>query len=734
MEFRDYLGVIRRRYYVFIPVFLAIVALHFIWVNYGQKPNFVANAHLAVMMPHTSNQQTDSFSPLFWVRTTSPGAVVMACENRQVQEKIADLIWGERSFTLPDFCEEQPFKDKIPEYLKLVQSEYPQKLDFIADLPDYLEAVHDPNQSVVMLRATAESEGKALIIAWAAADGIVQHFNAHIEKGLSHIEKMFNKEAVSLRGKLGEAETRWSEIVEEVGFDPIERESRLKSEVGKIQSEMDRLSSVQRELARRYKEIVQARPIADGNPRSLQAEKVLNDNQRVQGYQQRIVDLKLQKDELLEIRTDAHPDVVELQDRIDVLEQRFPEIIKEELAKSLVQFNDRKLNEILFESRKVALDRELKQEQLAAMKNKITDLTGKAVAFYPVKENFDRVRQEYRKLLANRINMQLAGAASFLGNVRLLDPTETGMRLPLKGVGAGPVFLSVLLALITAAAAAYLLEYVDVKVKNETDVRRYLNLPLLGIVPQASRSELTDIKMDGHEVAERFNTAATLVKTTARELDLRTFAVCSAISNEGKTTVSINMAASLARKGSKVILVDSDLRMPKVHSYLKLNNSYGLSTVLSGWVSPQQVLDGLMGGENQEGKTVAVREALQETMVPGLRVLTSGPVVSTPAKLIESELFPQVLKQLMDECDYVVFDTPPIDRVSDGLTIASMVDGCMFVVGSGQCEQRDITWAKHLLTNVQANLLGVFLNRYSHGMSREYSYYTRMGKKVATTA
>ena len=140
-----------------------------------------------------------------------------------------------------------------------------------------------------------------------------------------------------------------------------------------------------------------------------------------------------------------------------------------------------------------------------------------------------------------------------------------------------------------------------------------------------------------------------------------------------------------------------------------------------------------MGSENPNGKSVSVRDALQETSVPGLRVLTSGPMVSTPAQLIESDLFPQVLKQLKEECDYVVFDTPPIDRVSDGLTIASMVDGCIFVVGSGQCEQRDITWAKHLLTNVQANLLGVFLNRYSYGKTREYEYYARMEKKVTST-
>jgi Mrp family chromosome partitioning ATPase len=118
-----------------------------------------------------------------------------------------------------------------------------------------------------------------------------------------------------------------------------------------------------------------------------------------------------------------------------------------------------------------------------------------------------------------------------------------------------------------------------------------------------------------------------------------------------------------------------------------------------------------------------VNEALQEISVTGLKVLTSGPPVQAAAKLLESDRFEEVLQQLGRSHDFVIFDTPPIDRVGDALTVASLVDGCIFVVGAGQCEQHDVTWAKHLLTNVQANLLGAFLNRYAQRRTREAEYY-----------
>ena len=124
-------------------------------------------------------------------------------------------------------------------------------------------------------------------------------------------------------------------------------------------------------------------------------------------------------------------------------------------------------------------------------------------------------------------------------------------------------------------------------------------------------------------------------------------------------------------------------------------------------------------------------EVLEATSVENLSVLTSGPVSESPIQLLESDRMPRLIKELTISADFVIFDTPPINKVGDALTIAGLVDGCIFVVGSGMCEQHEVAWAKHLLANVQANVLGVFLNRYARRRGGDaYYYYYRSGSEA----
>jgi polysaccharide biosynthesis transport protein len=720
MELRDYLAAIRRRAYVFIPIFVGIVGAHLLWVFYLQKQTYETIAHIAVQGAAIQRDQMGSVSPTAWVRTPTPTAVKAALEDKSVMAGMADLLTGAREFTLREFTH-PPLAEDLAGSLAEFRENYSTK-DVLNCIPTLLTVTVEEPAGVVHLTARATSRGSALAVSWAAAETVVQHFRERLHEDLGYLQDMLRDESEKLHKELTLAEEKWAKVVEDVGFDPISRQSRLEKEIEQFQTDADNLSAEQRELARKYRELVQGRPLVEGAPASVEAEKVLATNERVTALEKRIVSLKLQRDEQLERRTTNHPDVVDIEQRIQALEERLPEIIKEELANSLVRVSDREINEILYKSRKVGLDRELKQEQIAALKRKTQEIGSKALVLYPIRKTADDCREKYRTVLAMANNVTFVGATNLFGQVRILDPGRAAYSVPVRGHGTGPVVLTMLLALIAALGAVYFLEYVDMRVKNEHDVTRYLNLPLLGVMPRVDRKELTQISADGSGVAERFNTAGTLLRTTARELDLHTFAVCSAVAQEGKTTVSVNLAAALARKGARVVLVDADMRMPQVHRILGLANDLGLSTLLSGLLSPRQVIEGIVGGESQEGRSI-IAEALQDTTVPGLRVLVSGPPIQAAAKLLESDRLPQVIRQLTDVSDFVIFDTPPIDRVGDALTVASLVDGCIFVVGSGKCEHHDVTWAKHLLTNVQANLLGAFLNQYSYRRARESDYY-----------
>ncbi|MGH7752890.1 MAG: polysaccharide biosynthesis tyrosine autokinase, partial [Gemmatimonadales bacterium] len=314
-----------------------------------------------------------------------------------------------------------------------------------------------------------------------------------------------------------------------------------------------------------------------------------------------------------------------------------------------------------------------------------------------------------------------------VGQVQLHNPSDDARRIEKRGAGVGPVTLSFLMALIFALAVVYVLEYIDTRVKSEYDVRRYLGLPLLGVIPNQKNHLITGDEVQG-EVAEKFNTAATLIRSTSRELGMRSFIVSSAVAREGKTTVSVNLAAALARKGARVVLVDGDLRAPKIHEILGLSNRTGLSTILETRLDSRRVIEEGLPDPRQSESALGTAEALSASGVENLSVLTSGPPADSPIQLLESDRMHRLIKELSASADFVILDTPPVNVFGDALTMAGMADGCIFVVGSGLCHQHEVAWAKHLLGNVQANLLGVFLNRYAHKTSSDsYYYYYRSG-------
>src|SRR6185503_11565057 len=202
------------------------------------------------------------------------------------------------------------------------------------------------------------------------------------------------------------------------------------------------------------------------------------------------------------------------------------------------------------------------------------------------------------------------------------------------------------------------------------------------------------------ETSEKFNTAATLIRSAARQLGMKSLMVTSAVAGEGKTTVTVNLGVALARKGSRVILVDGDLRAPSLHKLLGLPNHCGVSTLLQSQLDAGRVAEGILPAAARGGSLDA-QKALNPTAMPGLWVLTSGPPPEAPVKLLESDRLPLLMRELKAAADFVIFDTPPVTSVGDALSIAEVVDGSILVVGCGICEHPDVSWSKHLLSNVQ---------------------------------
>ncbi len=242
-----------------------------------------------------------------------------------------------------------------------------------------------------------------------------------------------------------------------------------------------------------------------------------------------------------------------------------------------------------------------------------------------------------------------------------------------------------------------------------------------------------------HYFAEEFATAASLILAAAQaQADpCKTLAISSSIPREGKTTITVNLGISLARQGFRVLLVDSDLRIPRLHEIFGLSNAIGLSSVLEGRLRARKILSDIQASV-REGKgwteddpsapiggpiPSCVEDCLQEIPEKGVRVLTSGPIPPDPARLLRSEIVPSVISDLKGLADFVLFDTSPLTSVGDALIFSHCIDAHIFVVGAGAVAQHQATRAKHLLANVEAFVMGCVLNLASIDGQSYYYYY-----------
>ena len=203
---------------------------------------------------------------------------------------------------------------------------------------------------------------------------------------------------------------------------------------------------------------------------------------------------------------------------------------------------------------------------------------------------------------------------------------------------------------------------------------------------------------------EAFKTFRTNVEFATSVDNCKTIMLVSALSGEGKTTVSINLAVTLAKNGKKVLLCDCDMRRPKVQRYLRIKASSqsGVSTVLNG--------------------SCAIDNAIGYVEELGIYVMLSGPIPPNPSELLSSEKTNAVLEELKTKFDYIICDTPPVAIISDAIAFSKYIDGAVFVARQNYASKKEIADAINKLKAVDANLLGVVLNDYDSKIDASYKY------------
>lgn len=266
--------------------------------------------------------------------------------------------------------------------------------------------------------------------------------------------------------------------------------------------------------------------------------------------------------------------------------------------------------------------------------------------------------------------------------------------------------LGVLLGLALGLAAAILREVLDNTVRSPQVLRTMSEAPVLGVIAADRGSRKSPLIVDNHARsvrAEAFRQLRTNLQFIDAARPVGVLVVTSSIANEGKSTTAINLAVSFSDSGRRVLLIEADLRRPRVAEYLGLEGAVGLTNVLVG--------------------QAAIDDVLQPWGRGGLTVLPSGTIPPNPSELMGSPLMAELIIQLRKSFDMIIIDTPPVLPVTDAAVASRLVDGVVVVVRYGKTTRNQVSTALRSLTAVDARVLGTVLTMSPVKGAEAYSAY-----------
>ena len=435
----------------------------------------------------------------------------------------------------------------------------------------------------------------------------------------------------------------------------------------------------------------------------------------------RLVKLMLKRDSLLLVYTEDYPEIVEINKQIR-------EIIKNMDAQ-------------LSSQEKTVAD------SIKNMKGRIDEIDGQIRAL-PEKglelarlEQMVSVNREIYTLLEKKYQESLIKEAEKVEEVQIVKPAlePTVPINPPKTMATGAI--GTLIGLILGLMFAFVVETFDTSIGAIEDVEEITGVNVLGIIPHVSLNDIKatllnegSVEIDDKTLeryarivshfapkstlAESYRSLRTNLSFAGLEGDIKTIAFTSSSPREGKTTIVINLAVTMAQAGKKVLLIDGDMRKPVVASAFGIDQVPGLSDVILGNYSLEDAVQSIT--DMMTGK-MSMDDIMKTPGMDNLYILTSGTIPLNPADLAGSRSFTELIKQARSEYDAVLLDTPPLLAATDAAVYSSVMDSVVMVYRVGKIARAVLKRAKAQLDNVKAKVIGIVLNGLKADVSPDFT-------------
>lgn len=450
---------------------------------------------------------------------------------------------------------------------------------------------------------------------------------------------------------------------------------------------------------------------------------------RIQDLKKQIEDLKAKRSQLLARYTEEYKDVKAVNDEIKKRQDTLAETeaensrsndqdekkVKQEVAKEVLTGKRAELGAAQKREAQLqsAFNAELKSANLKGIaETRLTTLTREIETNRSLLDTYSQRQKE----------LELAISSSKPDNLTISNHAVK------PGAPIGPnrsrnIMMSFLMSLAAGIGLAFLLDYLDDSVRTSDDIGRYLGLPTLALIPHQATGEKRKINSIGNgsvasassslalvslqdnrsAIAEAYRHLRTSLLFSSAGKPPQTMLVTSSQPSEGKTTTAINTAITLAQAGADVVIIDCDLRRPRLHSHFGLENGTGITNYLSGEKNTDILLKSYPG-------------------LPKLKVITSGPIPPNPAELLSSVEMKNLLQFLKGKFRHVIVDSPPAISFTDAAILSTLVDGVILVAMANKSSLHLMRRFKLRLATIGARIYGVVLNGVKLN-SVEYNYY-----------
>ena len=575
-----------------------------------------------------------------------------------------------------------------------------------------VEASRPDQLLLAKLTITPVKESKMVLIQYRDSDPVraaqlaTAHAETYIEynlerrlSGAKTAAQWLGEQLGDLNGKLEQSEVALYNFKRDnriLAQSLEERNELLKKIIGEDSSALLEAQQKRIQLQARIEEIERARKAETG--RDALPEVVGNEN--IQDLRRMQIQLVKDMVQLEQRYGDKYPKLVEARGQLASIDQRIQKEMDNVLGAEQADFRIQSATE-----HKLAAE-------LDKAEHEALDLNQKSIEYNKLKRETDNDGRLYGVVMSRLKETDLTGLLR-TNNIRVVDEA----RVPQAAVAPRKlmnVLISMAVGLLLGLALAFALDYLDNTVKSENDVNVHLGLTFLGLVPNFTKprgekpvtdERDRDLYIFHHprsQVAECTRAIRTNITFMGTDKPIARLLVVSAKPDEGKTTMALNLATTFALSGMKTLIVDTDLRRPRLHRVFGFGSELGMSNVMLGERS--------------------VDEVVKQTAIPNLFLLPCGPIPPSPAELLHTERFKQLVNELGQRFDRIVFDSPPMVAVTDAAILSSLCDGAVVVVKAGQTPRDLVRLGLSQLRAANARVLGVVLNEVDFE-SRQYAYY-----------